>query len=190
MIFTWPSFCILQCACSCPHQDPYFVCLQRWNQTAAHRYWLTNLNSFPQRTHPSWRGTLCAASAASWTIPLASWWDEPSEFNVETTRSRISEVSFMCMTPVLNKSYLLNGSGLLSFVISRLSIFTRAQWLSEGKNLRRDRRETDSGSGSYLNINIVDTLVKVQKKNNSLKYEIMKKSLLINQCIIYLIPII
>lgn len=35
--------------------------------------WCTVPSSFPQRTPPSWRGTLCVASAVSWTIPLAFW---------------------------------------------------------------------------------------------------------------------
>lgn len=35
--------------------------------------WCTVLSSFPPRTLPSWRGALCVASAASWTIPLAFW---------------------------------------------------------------------------------------------------------------------
>lgn len=37
------------------------------------RQWRTVPWRFPQRTPPSWRGTSCAASAASWTIPLAFW---------------------------------------------------------------------------------------------------------------------
>lgn len=85
-----------------------FLSLQRWNQTAARLCSPTNLSSCPQRTRPSWRGTLCVASAASWTTPPASWW-----VFTHTPRSSASTVGFHSFqverfsAPIYSKSYLM-----------------------------------------------------------------------------------